>query len=75
LFVLVDKESQSMWFPMKLDGEHGLVCIGGEYTDSFLPEVQQLIRTDWIDWIESNPDSKFITSQLQSTKAIYTAIH
>jgi len=63
LFVLVDKESQSMWFPMEHDGERGLVCIGGVYKDSFLPEVQQLIRTDWIDWIESNPNSKFVTSR------------
>jgi hypothetical protein len=63
LFVLVDKESQSMWFPMKRDGEHGLVCIGGRYKDSFLPEVQKLIRSDWTDWIESNPNSKFVTAQ------------
>lgn len=63
LFVLVDKESQSMWFPMDLDGEHGLVCIGGVYKDSFLPEVKQLIRSEWIDWIESHPNSKFVTSQ------------
>jgi hypothetical protein len=63
LFVLVDKESQSVWFPMEKDGKHGLVCIGGTHKDSFLPVVQQLIRSDWIDWIESNPNTKYVTSR------------
>jgi len=63
LFVLVDKESQSIWFPMEKDGEHGLVCIGGDYQDSFLPEVQQLTRSDWTDWLELKPDTKFVAGQ------------
>lgn len=63
LFVLVDKETQSLWFPMELNGSHGLVCISGVYQDKFLPEVQQLARAGWTDWLASNPATKFVTSQ------------
>lgn len=61
LFVLMDKQTESLWFPMDRDGVHGLVGISGEHTDRFLPEADQLERTTWAQWRERHPDAVFVT--------------
>jgi len=34
LFVLIDKETLSLWFPMEINRKRGLYCIAGEYADN-----------------------------------------
>jgi hypothetical protein len=63
LFVLVDKETLSLWFPMTINRKSGLYCIAGHYADKFLPEIQQLHRGTWTEWLEANPDTKFVTEK------------
>jgi hypothetical protein len=63
LFVLIDKQTLSLWFPMKIKGNSGLYCIAGKYADKFLPEVQQLQRASWKIWLEANPNTKFVTEE------------
>ncbi len=60
LFVLIDKETLSLWFPMTINRNSGLYCIAGHYEDKFLPEVQQLHRGNWNEWLEANPNTKFV---------------
>jgi hypothetical protein len=64
LFVLIDKETLSLWFPTTINRKSGLYCIAGHYADKFLAEVQQLHRGTWKEWLKANPDTKFVTKQL-----------
>ena len=70
-FVLVDKETQSLWFPAGEQGcalpigpvgesGCGLVGINGIYTDSIL-NGEFLSATTWSDWKSAHPDAKYIT--------------
>ena len=70
-FVLVDKETESLWFPageqgcalpLKPVGESGcgLVGIGGIYTDEVL-NGEFLSSTTWAEWKSAYPDSKYVT--------------
>ncbi len=56
-FVLRDKETGSIWYP--LEGTSGLTCIGGFYADRKLHELPS-VRVRWSDWIDSHPGSKFL---------------
>ena len=70
-FVLVDKETESLWFPageqgcaLPLEplGESGcgLVGISGVYTDKVLPG-EFLSATTWAEWKGTHPDTKYVT--------------
>lgn len=70
-FVLVDKETESMWFPAGEQGcalpitplgesGCGLVGIGGFYTDTVL-HGDFLSETTWEEWKKTYPDSKYVT--------------
>lgn len=61
LFVLIDKQTLSLWFPLEIRRKSGLYCIAGEYADKFLPEVQQLHRATWEEWLVANPNTKYVT--------------
>lgn len=61
LFVLIDKETLSLWFPMTIERKSGLYCIAGNYADEYLAEVQQLHRGTWTDWLVDNPQTKYVT--------------
>jgi hypothetical protein len=56
-FVLYDYETESMWY--HLSGTDGLTCISGTYADRKLEEFQSTL-TRWNNWIQENPDSKFL---------------
>lgn len=56
-FVLRDKETGSIWYP--LEGTSGLTCIGGFYADRKLHELTSE-RVRWSDWFVSYPASKFL---------------
>jgi len=58
----MDKETESLWFPMEIDGEEGLVGIGGIYADRLLPRLQEtcMIQLKWSDWKADNTDTKFV---------------
>ena len=73
-FVLMDKETESLWFPageqacalpLKPLGENGcgLVGIGGFYSDEVLPG-EFLSRTSWAEWKSAHPDTKYVTDRL-----------
>jgi hypothetical protein len=64
-FVLMDKETESTWFPageqgcalpLKPVGESGcgLVGIGGVFSGEFLS------ATTWAEWKKTYPDTKFV---------------
>ena len=70
-FVLMDKETQSLWFPageqgcaLPLEplGEEGcgLVGIGGVYADRVLTG-EFLSITTWDEWKSMHPDTKYVT--------------
>ena len=74
LFVLVDKETESMWYPAgeqscalpleALDDENiscGLVSTGGFYAGHVL-SGQNLSSTTWSEWKMQYPDTKFVRS-------------
>ena len=72
-FVLVDKETESIWFPAGEQGcalplepvaEHGcgLVGIGGVYADRVL-EGEFLSITFWNEWKAAYPDTKYVTDE------------
>ena len=59
-FVLADKETESMWFPMP-DGECcALVSVGGTYADERLQGLGTMERTTWTEWVSRHPRTKFI---------------
>jgi hypothetical protein len=69
-FVLVDKETESLWFPageqgcaLPLEplgkGGCGLVGISGVYTDKVL-EGEFLEATTWAEWKSAHPDTKYV---------------
>lgn len=60
LFVLLDKETETLWYPMDRDEESGLVGIAGPLRDDFLPEITGLERTTWRDWKQRHPNTVFV---------------
>lgn len=60
LFVLLDKETESLWFPMEIEGKRGLVGIGGVYKDRMLKEIQLMSEQNWTKWKKTFPDTKFV---------------
>lgn len=54
-FVLYDKESLSLWYPVR----DGLVGISGEHLDEFLPRLNS-VSTQWRWWVDDHPDSKVL---------------
>jgi hypothetical protein len=60
VFVLIDKETQSMWFPMA-DGDCcSLVGIGGTYADERIEGIMRMERTSWFKWVAEHPHTKFV---------------
>jgi hypothetical protein len=70
-FVLVDKETESLWFPageqgcalpLEPIGENGcgLVGISGDYSDRVL-KGEFLSATTWAEWKSIHPDTKYVT--------------
>jgi hypothetical protein len=70
-FVLMDKETESLWFPageqgcalpLKPVGENGcgLVGIGGVYSDEVLTG-EFLSATTWAEWKSTHLDTKYVT--------------
>ena len=70
-FVLMDKETESLWFPageqgcalpLKPLGKSGcgLVGISGVYTDDVLIG-EFLSATSWAKWKSAHPDTKYVT--------------
>ena len=71
VFVLMDKETESMWFPAGEElctlptetigsGSCGLVGISGFYAGQALSGIQTLSITSWAEWKEMKPDTKFV---------------
>ncbi|MFC2067422.1 hypothetical protein ACFLTP_00145 [Chloroflexota bacterium] len=71
IFVLVDKETISLWFlageqgcalPIEPAGESGcgLVGISGVYSDEIL-NGEFLSATTWSEWGKTYPNTKFVT--------------
>jgi hypothetical protein len=56
----MDKETESLWFPMEIKGTRGLVGISGFYKDRILPEVQLMSGQKWAEWKKDFPDTKFV---------------
>jgi hypothetical protein len=70
-FVLVDKETESLWFPageqgcaLPLEpvgeGGCGLVGVGGVHADRVLLG-EFLQATTWAEWKTAHPDTKYVT--------------
>ena len=70
-FVLVDKETESLWFPAGEQGcalplepieasGCGLVGISGVYADRVL-NGEFLLATTWAEWKNDYPNTKYIT--------------
>ena len=75
VFVLYDKETESLWYPAgeeactlpmeNADGATcGLVSIGGFYADSVLEGIHMPTAVPWSEWVAEFPDSKFVTDLL-----------
>ena len=69
-FVLIDKETESLWFPageqgcaLPLEpvdkGGCGLVGIGGVYADRVLTG-ECLSAAPWSEWKKAHPDTKYV---------------
>ena len=56
-FVLYDYETESLWY--HLPGSDGLTSISGFYADRKLEEFTSVLLR-WNDWVNQNPDSKFL---------------
>lgn len=54
-FVLTDRETQSLWFPVS----EGLKGIQGELFRRVLPPLESS-RTTWGEWVETHPDSRIL---------------
>lgn len=73
VFVLYDKETESLWYPagqeactLPLEDAGGASCgglvgISGVYTDVVLTGIQTLSASTWAGWKAEFPDSKFVT--------------
>lgn len=70
-FVLIDKETESLWFPAGEQGcavplepldesGCGLVSVGGVHADKVLPG-EFLTATPWAEWKSAHPDTKYVT--------------
>ena len=70
-FVLMDKETESLWFPageqgcalpLEPVGESGcgLVGISGVYADRVL-DGEFLSATTWAEWKNAHPETKYVT--------------
>jgi hypothetical protein len=70
-FVLMDKETESLWFPageqgcalpLEPVGESGcgLVGISGVYADRVL-DGEFLSATTWAEWKSAHPNTKYVT--------------
>ena len=70
-FVLMDKETESLWFPAGEQGSAlplepvgesgcGLVGISGVYADRVL-DGEFLSATTWAEWKSAHPYTKYIT--------------
>ena len=57
VFVLYDKETESLWYPFSEDP--GLTCVQGVYQNSFLP-ARESLRTSWDRWYGLHPDTKYL---------------
>jgi len=63
-FVLIDKETESLWFPMT-DGDCCvLVAISGFFTDTTVKGIQRMERSSWSDWATRNPATKFVRDRI-----------
>ena len=70
VFVLIDKETESLWFPIdqqccvlpteEIGSDSGLIGIGGAYADRVLEDIQVLSITTWAEWKKAFPDTKFV---------------
>ena len=56
-FVLYDKETESLWYP--LPGTQGLTGVAGPLQDRFLPALRST-RSAWREWYQDHPDTKFM---------------
>lgn len=61
LFVLMDKETETLWFHREREDSSGLVGIAGPLRDRFLPYLASLERTTWGEWKRRFPDATFVT--------------
>ena len=75
VFVLMDKETESLWFPADdsvctlpadtvSNGTCGLIGIGGVYADYTLDGIEILSMTKWAEWKKAFPDTKFVTAYI-----------
>lgn len=60
-FVLADKETESLWFPMTFNDCCALVCIAGPLADWRLDGLMRMERTSWAQWADKHPDTLFVT--------------
>ena len=54
-FVLVDRETGSLWYP----GNGGLMGIQGAYFKKWLPEIKST-DTRWANWKKAHPSTKLM---------------
>ena len=63
VFVLMDKETESLWFPNEVGGRRGLVCIGGFHADRMLEKLYDLEVYTWQEWKALHPGTKIVHEQ------------
>ena len=59
-FVLADKETQSLWFPMAEADCCVLTGIAGAYADVRAQGIMNMERINWPDWAARFPETKFV---------------
>lgn len=57
LFVLYDRETESMWY--NLPGTSELTCIAGAYEGRTLAELDSQY-VPWNQWVADNPTSRYL---------------
>ena len=55
-FVLVDNQTESMWYPIHNSG--GLTSIAGPHKGSFFPTLA-ITKSRWSSWVTDHPQTKF----------------
>ena len=65
-FVLTDKGTESLWFPMTEDDCCVLVSISGVYADIRTQGIMRMDRTGWLDWQDRHPQTKFVYTSAPS---------
>ena len=60
LFVLYDRETESVWYD--LPSSEGLTCVAGEFEGRVLPEVGSSLRP-WLFWRGDNPTTKALPTR------------